>query len=199
MFEAFTGIIFDMDGTLVDSGQLHEVAWIQTLDHYGIPVDRSLMRGLAGVPSQATVDKLRDHFSVETQFSSTEISLYKETLVQNMACDYVKPTALQEQARRFVGVKPMSVGTGAGTQEAENILRWCGLRDMIGPVVGADQVLNPKPAPDTFLRCAELMGVAPEECVVLEDSALGFQAAKQAGMVVIDVLETFGIRNDYFL
>ena len=58
-------------------------------------------------------------------------------------------------------------------------------------VITADDILNPKPHPETFLKCAKLMGVSPKDCVVFEDGILGMQAAKEAGMMVVDV-------NDYF-
>jgi len=199
VFEKFDAIIFDMDGTLVDSGQLHEVAWTRTLQRYEIPIDKPLMRSLAGVPTMGTLDILIEHFGVARKASSEEMNDYKESIVREIARDYVKPTALEDTARQYFGKKPMSVGTGAYSQEAESILGWCGLRELIGPVVGADQVDNPKPAPDTFLRCAELMGVAPERCIVLEDSSSGLEAAQRAGMTGVDVLEAFGIRNHYFL
>ncbi|WP_236074788.1 HAD-IA family hydrolase [Teredinibacter purpureus] len=199
LLDQYDAIIFDMDGTLVDSGQLHEIAWTRTLDKYGIPVDRVLMRSLAGVPTKGTLDILLDHFNLNIAATSAEMNDFKESVVRDIAQRYVKPTALVEQAQYFAGRKPLSVGTGAYTEEAETILAWCNLRELIGPVVGADQVQNPKPAPDTFLLCAERMGIAPERCVVLEDSKLGLDAATRAGMVGIDVLDVFGIENDYFL
>ena len=93
----------------------------------------------------------------------------------------------------------MAVGTGAYTAEAETILRLCGLDQYIDVVVGADQVSHPKPAPDTFLRCAELLNADPKRCVVFEDAQMGLLAARNAGMEAIDVLAVLQIENDYFL
>jgi beta-phosphoglucomutase-like phosphatase (HAD superfamily) len=112
---------------------------------------------------------------------------------------YVKPTALIEIAKKYHGIKPMAIGTGAYTQEAKTILKLCGLDMYVSVVVGADQVKKPKPAPDTFLLCAELLGIPAEKCVVFEDSKLGLQAAALAGMAGIDVLLVHAIENDYFL
>ena len=79
------------------------------------------------------------------------------------------------------GRRPMSVGTGSESSVAEALLAHLGLRHYFSAVVAADHVVNHKPAPDTFLLCAERMGVAPEKCVVFEDADFGLQAAKRAG------------------
>ncbi|MER2490931.1 beta-phosphoglucomutase family hydrolase [Catenovulum sediminis] len=199
MYLEFDAIVFDMDGTLVDSGQLHQNAWLAALNKYGIPVDNALMRSLAGVPTKDTVDILVEHFKLELAVSSEEINDFKENIVRNTILDYVKPTKLAEFAKENKGKRPMAVGTGAYTEEATMILKACGLYELIDHVVGADQVANPKPAPDTFLRCAQLMGVTAEKCIVFEDAQAGIQAARAAGMHVVDVLESLNIRNDYFL
>ncbi len=198
MYQEFDAIIFDMDGTLVDSGQLHEVAWRDTLNRFNIPIDAALMRSLAGVPSIETIAILKEHFAVETPESNREINDYKEALVRTIMAQHVKPTSLIEFAKQNHGKRPMAVGTGAYTDEAVEILTMCGLIDLVDHIVGADQVTSPKPAPDTFLRCAELMGVEPSRCLVFEDAKLGMQAAEAAGMEYIDVLAAHGIENDYF-
>lgn len=199
MYDHYDALIFDMDGTLVDSGQLHEFAWTETLNRYGIPIDRSLMRSLAGVPTKGTIEILLQKFNIKVNVSLDEMNDFKERVVHDNMQQYVKPTALLDVAQRYHGIKPMAVGTGAYTQEAKTILKICGLDTYIAAVVGADQVTNPKPAPDTFLRCAELLGVDPMQCVVFEDSKLGLQAAASAGMAGIDVLLVHAIENDYFL
>jgi len=199
MYDHYDALIFDMDGTLVDSGQLHEHAWTETLKKYGIPIDRPFMRSLAGVPTKGTIEILLEKFNIKVDVSLDEMNDFKEQVVHDSMHLYVKPTALIEVAQRYHGQKPMAIGTGAYTEEAKNILQLCGLDKYIDTVVGADQVQHPKPAPDTFLRCAELLGIEPSKCVVFEDSKLGLQAAASAGMAGIDVLLVHAVENDYFL
>jgi beta-phosphoglucomutase family hydrolase len=199
MYDHYDALIFDMDGTLVDSGQLHEFAWSDMLNKYGIPIDRPLMRSLAGVPTKGTIEILLEKFNLTATATLDEMNDFKEKLVHENMHKYVKPTALIEVAKKYHGIKPMAIGTGAYTQEAKTILGLCGLDIYIDAVVGADQVKNPKPAPDTFLLCAELLGIDPKKCVVFEDSKLGLQAAALAGMAGIDVLVVHAIENDYFL
>lgn len=199
MYDHFDALIFDMDGTLVDSGQLHEFAWSAILEKYSIPIDRPLMRSLAGVPTIGTIEILLEKFNCKPMVSLVEMNAVKEKYVHEHMHKFIKPTALKEIAQHYFGKKPMAVGTGANTVEAKTILKLCGLDIYMGAIVGADQVKNPKPAPDTFLRCAELLGVAAKNCVVFEDAKLGLQAAEAAGMVAIDVLITHNIENNYFL
>lgn len=199
MYKDFDAIIFDMDGTLVDSGRLHQNAWTLTLEKYGIPIEPKLMRSLAGVPTIGTVEYLIEHFSLDLVLDLQQVNEFKESIVRETMTQFVKPTSLADFALANKNKRPMSVGTGAYTEEANIILTTCGLTHLLDHVVGADQVENPKPSPDTFLRCAELMGVRPERCIVFEDAQAGIQAAKSAGMFVVDVLDQFNIENDYFI
>lgn len=198
MYDDYLALIFDMDGTLVDSGQLHEFSWTATLNKFGIPIDGPLMRTLAGVPTRDTLEILIKKFDCQVTASIDEMNEFKQLCVRDNLHRFVQPTALIDVVKKYHGKKLMAIGTGANTAEALLVLKQCGLNAFIQVVVGADQVENPKPAPDTFLRCAELMGVSASQCVVFEDSQLGLQAAAQAGMVGIDVLLIHGIHNDYF-
>lgn len=197
--ENFDALIFDMDGTLVDSGKLHERAWIETLTKYGIHINRALMRSLSGVTTYQTLQILIEQFGFAGSATADEMTSNKESLVEANIAKYVRPTALKAVALEYHGRLPMSVGTGASIAEAEAMLGHCGLRHLFEHVVGAEDVRQPKPSPDTFLECARLMGARPFACVVFEDSPLGLQAANAAGMRCVDVLGTYGIQNDYFI
>jgi beta-phosphoglucomutase family hydrolase len=198
MYDDYDALIFDMDGTLVDSGQLHQYTWTLTLEKYGIPIDGPLMRSLAGVPTKETLEILIQKFNCKVDASIDEMNEFKEQSVRQHMHRFVRATDLVEVVKKYNGIKPMAIGTGANTAEAQMVLKQCGLDHLLDVVVGADQVKHPKPAPDTFLRCAELLDAKPDQCVVFEDSKLGLQAAASAGMAGIDVLLIHNITNDYF-
>ena len=195
----FHCLVFDMDGTLVESGPLHELAWRETLSRFKLPIDSQLMRSLAGVPTRETLLTVAATTGKKLTAPVDEINAFKEALVSELAPRYVKATALADLARQHHGHMPMAVGTGAYTQEAREILEHCGLLSLFDVVIGADQVANPKPAPDTFLACARYLDCPPTDCVVFEDADLGLDAAQAAGMTAVDVRTEFHFINDYFL
>lgn len=104
-----------------------------------------------------------------------------------MLFDTVQPLPLIDVVKAYRGRRPMAVGTGSEHAMADALLQHLGLRNCFEAVVGADDVTRHKPEPETFLRCAELIRIAPRRCVVFEDADFGIQAAKAAGMDFVDV------------
>ena len=94
--------------------------------------------------------------------------------------------------KNHYGKIPMSIGTGGGRRSSELILKAIDMLEYFNIIVTADDVTNYKPEPDTFLKCADLMGIDPKYCQVFEDGKPGMDAACQAGMIVTDVRKFYG-------
>ncbi|MFM2485784.1 beta-phosphoglucomutase family hydrolase [Celerinatantimonas yamalensis] len=185
MYDHYLALIFDMDGTVIDSLPAHQTAWEQILGQYHIPYTGAQMNYLNGWPALQTVDYLCQHASIHS-LDIAAISAEKEALYQKIARKMVVPTPIVDIVKRYAH-KPIAIGTGATTLEASTLLAHLGIDTLFPVIVGSDQVKAHKPSPETFLRCAQLLDVAPEHCVVFEDAQAGFDAATAAGMTYVDV------------
>ncbi len=179
------GLIFDLDGTLSDSLPVHMATWNMLGETFGFIFEDRLVYEMTGMPTIAFAERL----IVENQLSVSPeelVRLKQEAFWQSVGL--IKPIELVVNiVRLWHGKLPLSVGTGASRRSAMLQLETLGLTHFFDAVVTADDVTRHKPQPDTFLLCAERMGVKPAECQVFEDGILGMQAAVSAGMIVTDV------------
>ncbi|RDV25546.1 beta-phosphoglucomutase family hydrolase [Alteromonas aestuariivivens] len=176
----YKGIIFDMDGTLIDSMGSHIEAWEQTCLHYGYPFDEAYMHGLGGVPTQKTAEILNQKFGLN--HDPRDVAVYKRLVWESM--DHT-PTLIDETYQLFCHYRPskqIAIGTGAERPHAEHLLQHHDLLDKLDALVTATDVTHGKPHPETFVTAAQEMGLQPSECIVFEDTEIGFQAAQSAGM-----------------
>jgi HAD superfamily hydrolase (TIGR01509 family) len=186
MFEPLTrdfgGYIFDCDGTLADSMVVHHRAWLAALRLHGatFEFDWELFTSRAGMSLPKTVEALNEQFVM---------TMDPEAVTAAQRAEYerflptVRPIApVVELAQRVARRAPVSVASGGERKIVLRTLELIGLGDTFSVVVTAEDVRHGKPAPDMFLLAAERMGVAPADCVVFEDSVLGLEAARRAGM-----------------
>jgi len=185
------GLIFDLDGTIADTMPIHYIAWKNAAARYGIDFSVDLFAQLAGIPLYPTVERLNKLF--DKNIDPKEMGDAKE-LEYEHNMDKIEPIEpVIALIRNYHGKLPMAVGTGGLKRLALKTLEIVGVDQYIDIVVSSEDVRHYKPHPETFLRCAELMGVEPAACQVFEDGMLGIQAAKDGGMMVTDVTEYYEV------
>ncbi|MEL7589623.1 MAG: HAD-IA family hydrolase [Prolixibacteraceae bacterium] len=185
------GLIFDLDGTIADTMPIHYIAWKNAAVRYGIDLSVDLFIQLAGIPLYPTVERLNKLFGKE--IDPKEMGDAKEEEFERNMGSTRPIEPVTDLIKKYYGKLPMSVGTGGLTRIAWKTMDIVAMDRYIRILVSSEDVKHYKPHPETFLRCAELMGVAPNECQVFEDGMLGIQAAKEAGMMVTDVTEYYQV------
>ena len=178
-------LIFDVDGTLADSMPVHLESWKEVGSRYGFHYSQGDLERYAGMSGQEIVEIINEKHGLSLDLD--QIAQEKEAaFLKNL--DQVKPIEpVVKVLEDYHGRLPIAAGTGGYRRVATKILQNIGVWDRIDVLVASDDVVRHKPHPDTFLKCAESLGVAAEDCLVFEDADLGFRAARAAGMRVVDV------------
>ncbi len=176
----YKGYIFDCDGTVAHSMPIHYAAWRQTAEENGILMTEELFYSLGGVPTTRIVEILNEKFG--TNLGPEQVAKRKEEVyVENMG-DMRPLEEVAAFARKVAKFAKVSIASGGYLPVVLETLEAIGFKDFFPVVVTTEQVSRGKPFPDMFLEAAKRMGVPPNECLVLEDSPAGIEAAKAAGM-----------------
>ena len=180
-------VIFDLDGTLIDSEPNYLLADQQLLARYGIPfTEEDKQRYIGGSNLDMMEDLVRRYgLPVDPRNLAEE----KNAIYLEIA---ERATRIYPEMKRFLdlllaGGVPVAVASGSGPQVIERLLRAVGLEGTFGTLVSAEEVPRGKPAPDVFLEAARRLGLAPQHCLVVEDSRPGVEAACRAFMRCIAV------------
>ena len=183
------GIIFDLDGTLVDSMPYHFAGWKKACEKFGADIDPSFLRLHTGSPGWIIASEIIKTCKLDSSITIDDILKVKlEDFYSNQ--HLIKPIEpVVAIVRKYYGKLPMAIGTGGHRDAVERTLEVTGLKKYFDIVITANDVQNHKPHPETFLKCAELMNVEPRFIQVFEDGDLGIEAARRAGMIVTDVRE----------
>ena len=182
-------MIFDMDGVVIDSGDVYAKHWRQWGDRHGIDFDSQIAHVHPGRPPEDTVRVVAPHLD-----AVAESVAFNDRLDADDGQDAIEalPGAAALLAR--LPADRWTIATSAFRGVAVVWLAHCGL-PVPPALVTVDDIENGKPSPDPYLRAAELLGVDPARCLVVEDAPAGVQAAKAAGATVL-ALRTTHPRED---
>lgn len=182
------GVIFDMDGVLIDSGAAHWESWRIVAEEDGVDFTEEAFWATFGMVSDVIVAR---YWGANPPTDPAEIAAIvdrKETAFRESVATHTTPIAGAVDFIRYLaerGVK-IAVGSSAPRENVEHILRWLGVRELFGDrVVAGDEVKNGKPAPEIFLTAAKKLGVPAENCVVIDDAKNGVDAGAASGATTV--------------
>jgi beta-phosphoglucomutase family hydrolase len=181
----FKAYLFDCDGTIADSMPLHYVAWRNILAEWGCEFDEKIFYAWGGMPVTEIISTLNQRHGLAMpveEVSRRKEDAYFAALSQLKAV----PEVLEHIEDQF-GRIPFAVVSGSTRDSVVASLESLGILDRFDTLVCAGDYEKSKPDPEPFLLAAQRLGIAPEECLVFEDTEMGVQAATAAGMASVKV------------
>jgi len=187
MSRPIAGVIFDLDGVLIDSAEAHFQSWQKLAAAFGTTVTRDAFKQTFGRPNADILPRLfGNHLSPD---EVREMGEQKERLYREIAGDHIKPIAGAVELVTACHDAGLICGVGSSGHplNIELALKTLGIADRIQAVVSGHDVQKGKPDPEVFLKVADRIGLEPHQCVVIEDAPVGIDAALAAGMIAVAV------------
>lgn len=191
MTKNISAVLFDLDGTLVDSMWMWGDIDIEYLGRYGLEVPPNLQKEIEGMSFSETAAYFKEQFRIPKTLDEIKQDWTK------MAYDkYAHEVPLKPGVKRFLAYLseegiPCGIATSNSIDLVEAALKNHGISELFGTICTGCMVPKGKPAPDIYLKAAKDLGAAPEECLVFEDVPMGILAGKNAGMTVCAVKDDF--------
>ncbi len=178
------GAIFDMDGTLFDTEKFYTRGWIETADDFGVKRKPALAAAMCGRSLKEMPDIVQGFYpGIDAEEYARRVVRFAE---KRMEEDFEMLPGVAEILKFFRANKiPMAIASSSGVNVIERNVKRIGIEKYFDALVGGNTVANGKPAPDIFLKAAEEIKVAPENCYVFEDSPNGIRGARAAKCVAI--------------
>lgn len=181
----FDAYLFDCDGTIADSMPLHYVAWKTVLAEWGCEFPEDLFYAWGGMPVAEIISTLNERNGLKMPVE--EVHCRKEAMYYERLPELRAVPEVLEHIEASHGRVPFAVVSGSTRDSVIASLTSLGLLDRFDTLVCAGEYSRSKPDPEPFLLAAERLGIAAERCLVFEDTEMGIQAAKAAGMASVKV------------
>ncbi|MCM1440563.1 MAG: HAD family phosphatase, partial [Roseburia sp.] len=191
------GIIFDMDGVMIDSERQSNYGWLKAAEEEGITMPMRLINIFKGAPAVISKQHFDDYFHGQADYWETRKlrTKYVHELRETEGIPVKKGLYELLEYSRDRGIK-CAVATSTQRDSAYKTLHLIGAWEYLSAVAFGDEVKNGKPAPDIFLKAGGDLELEPSECIVIEDSINGIKAGYNAGIRVVHVPDTIMIDDD---
>ena len=180
--KTYKAFLFDLNGTMIDDMHYHIQAWHRILNALGADISLERTKEECYGKNHELLERIFP--GIFTEEEKNRMSLEKEAAYQN---EFKPQLKFIDGFKQFLhsahrqGIKK-AIGSAAITFNIDFVVDGLAIRHLIDAIVSADDVNHSKPHPETFLKCAEALSVAPEDCLVFEDALKGVEAAQNAGM-----------------
>lgn len=191
-------VLFDHDGTLVDSEPVHLALWQEVLAPLGVALDLATYKAChAGIPTPANAVDMVRRFGLALAPQALAAAKHEATArwLARQPFPLMPPARAAVQRLRGAGLR-LAIVTGAEAAGAQRTLRGHDLEAWFDTVVSGDDVLRSKPAPDCYRLALQRLGLPPEACIALEDTEAGVQAATGAGLRVLAIPHALSAHQD---
>ena len=184
------GLIFDLDGVIANTADLHYRAWCKIGDQWGFNLSKAQNEELKGISRKDSILKIANWAG--KSFTNEELDAFAFEKNKNYLsyCQTLGIKDILPGVYDFINAsmnKDLKLAVGSASKNAKIILQKLGILDLFSIIVDGNMVQNSKPNPEVFIKCAEILELEPKSCVVFEDSQAGIQAAINAGMFSVGV------------
>ena len=184
----FQAVIFDLDGVICFTDEYHYRAWKAMADSMGIPFDRTINNRLRGVSRMASLEIILEKYqgpalseADKERLAQQKNDMYRESLREMSTRDLSDEVRETLDGLRAMGLK---LAIGSSSKNTPFILKQIGLGGYFDAVSDGNNITRSKPDPEVFVKAAQMLGIAPERCLVVEDAVSGAEAGHAGGMKV---------------
>jgi len=184
--------IFDLDGVITETSHQHYEAWKTLANMLGIEIDLVFNERLKGVSRMDSLKEILDYGGLNNTYSEVEMEKltftkneYYKNLIAKFTAEDVFPGVLQ--LLKDLKQRGIKIAIGSASHNAPDLIKAMALESYVDYIVNPSEVDKGKPAPDIFLKAAEVLGVSPDECIGIEDAVAGVKAIKSAGMIAVGI------------
>ena len=183
-------VIFDLDGVIVSTDDCHYRAWKKMADEEGIYFDREINNRLRGVSRMASLEIVLEKANREySEKEKQEMAERKNNYYKELICELTPNDILTGVTEKLDELKEngIKIAIGSSSKNTPIILKQIGLDKYFDAVSDGNNITHSKPDPEVFLKAAEMLNIAPENCMIVEDADAGIEAGKRAGMKTLAV------------